>query len=128
MLKIYPAIFHLEDGQYWAEFPDLPGCQTEGETLEATMELASEALGLYLYAMKEEGNPVAKPSDIRDIATDEDGFTTLISCDPHKYEKRTKAIKKTLTIPEWLNDEAERTNAPFSTLLQEALKEYINSK
>jgi len=54
MLKIYPAIFHEEDG-FWVEFPDLEGCNTCGSTLEETMELAQEALGLYLVALAESG-------------------------------------------------------------------------
>ena len=53
MLTIYPAIFHEEDGTFWAEFPDLEGCQTCGATLEETMALAQEVLGLYIVSLEE---------------------------------------------------------------------------
>lgn len=64
MLKVYPAIFHEEDG-YWVEFPDLAGCNTCGSTLEETMELAQEALGLYLVTLTEEGLKIPAPSSIK---------------------------------------------------------------
>ena len=62
MLSAYPAIFHKEDGAYWVEFPDLPGCQTVGESIGEVMEEAQEALGLYLASLiedEEEINPVS---------------------------------------------------------------------
>ena len=126
MLKVYPAIFHEENGQFWVEFPDLPGCNTYGETLEETLDSASEALGLYLYAKKEDHLPLPKASDIMGIAKPEDGFTTLVSCDLTKFERRTKAVKKTLSIPEWLNEEAERRHINFSSVLQKALLQQIH--
>jgi hypothetical protein len=47
----------------------------------------------------------------------------LVGCDPRQYYRRnhSKAVKKTLTIPEWLKDEAERKNINFSQVLQEAI-------
>lgn len=126
MLKVYPAVFHQDVTQYWVEFPDLPGCQSYGETLEETMENTSEALGLYLYAQKEEGLSLPKPSDINAMSKPSDGFVTLITCDLSKFEKRTRAVKKTLSIPEWLNEEAEKRHINFSSVLQQALLKQLN--
>ena len=56
MTKVYPAIIHEENGSYWVEFPDLEGCSTYGETLEETLDLASEALGLYLVSLPSAGS------------------------------------------------------------------------
>lgn len=125
MLYVYPAVFHHEDGAYWVEFPDLEGCQTFGETLPETMELASEALGVYLAAKLDEGLKIAAPSPLEDIHA-EDGFATYVYCDANKYRQKTKAVKKTLTIPEWLNEAAERNHVNFSQVLQEALKTQLN--
>lgn len=126
LLKIYPAIFHKEDESYWVEFPDLPGCQSVGDTLEEITLSASEALGLYLYSLKENGIVPNHASDIENIEHDRGSFVSLVSCNLEQYEKRTKSVKKTLTIPEWLNEEAEKKHLNFSSVLQQALLEQLN--
>lgn len=124
MLKVYPAILHNEEG-YWVEFPDLEGCQTCGPTLEETMELAQEALGLYLVSLMENHQEIPAPSNIADITTD-DGQVTYISTDVDKYRRDTRAVKKMLSIPAWLAKEAEAKNVSLSKVLQEALKERLD--
>lgn len=119
MLFVYPAIFHKEDKSYWVEFPDLKGCNTYGDTIPEAMEMAQEALTGYLLSLLEHGDHIASPSDISSY-NPTDGFTTLVSCDINQY-KDTKAIKKTLTIPSWLNDRAVSMGLNFSKVLQEAL-------
>lgn len=125
MTKVYPAIIHEEDG-YWVEFPDLSGCFTNGSTLEETMEMAKEALGLYLVSLEENGQTIPAPSNIADISTDE-GQTTYISTDVNAYRRDTKAIKKMLSIPAWLAKEAEARNISLSKVLQEALLSKIQA-
>jgi len=119
MLFVYPAIFHQEDSAYWVEFPDLPGCQSFGDTLNETMAEAQEALGAYVLTLLEQGKKLAPPSDISAI-TPVDGFTSLVSCSIDQY-KDARAVKKTLTIPAWLNDRAVAMGVNFSQVLQEAL-------
>ena len=119
MMFVYPAIFHQEDNAYWVEFPDLPGCQSFGDTLPETMAEAQEALAAYVLTLLEQGKPLAQPSDIGAI-TPEDGFTSLVACTIDQY-KETRAVKKTLTIPSWLNDRATAMGVNFSQVLQEAL-------
>ncbi|MBQ3273806.1 MAG: type II toxin-antitoxin system HicB family antitoxin [Christensenellaceae bacterium] len=121
MLVAYPAVFHEEDG-FWIEFPDLPGCQSEGDDINDAMANASEALGLFLCSLREREIKTPMASDIKTIKSPDDGFVTLISSDPEKYETRNKAVKKTLTIPSWLNDKAEKAGVNYSQVLQEALK------
>ena len=65
MLYLYPAIFHKEEGSYWVEFPDPPGCQTFGDTLAETMEDAQEALAAYLVTLLSDGTPIPAPSPIQ---------------------------------------------------------------
>jgi len=119
MLFVYPAIFHKEEDAYWVEFPDLDGCHTYGASIAETMEAAQEALAAYLLTLLEQGSPIASPSDISSIHVD-NGFSSLVSCDINQY-KDTKAVKKTLTIPSWLNDRAVSMGVNFSQVLQEAL-------
>ena len=119
MLFVYPAIFHKEDESYWVEFPDLKGCNSCGSTIPETMEMAQEALTGYLLSLLEHGDDIAAPSVISSYSPS-DGFVTLVSCDVNQY-KETKAVKKTLTIPSWLNDRAVSMGLNFSKVLQEAL-------
>ena len=127
MLFIYPAIFHKENNSYWVEFPDLEGCQTYGDTLNETMEYAQEALSAYLLTLLEQNLPLAQPSDISSLSYGSDSFITLVTCDINRY-KDTKAVKKTLTIPAWLNERALAMNINFSQVLQEALLTKIQTK
>lgn len=119
MLFVYPAIFHKEENSFWVEFPDLEGCHTYGTSIRETMEAAQEALSGYLLTMLEQGKDIVSPSDISEYHPF-DGFTSLVSCDINQY-KDTKAVKKTLTIPSWLNERAVSMGLNFSQILQEAL-------
>lgn len=126
MVFVYPAIFHEEEG-YWVEFPDLPGCQTYGDNLNSTVKCAQEALAGYLLTMLAEEKKVPVPTHIQAIDQIEQGFVTLVSCDIDQY-KDSKAVKKTLTIPAWLNDLAMERNFNFSQILQEALLSRLQVK
>lgn len=122
MYEAYPAIFHVaENGGYWVEFPDLPDCVSEGASLAEAAAEAVDALGGYLCAMKDHQLEVPAPSDLRAVHADGDDLVSLVAANLADYQKRTKAIKKTLTIPEWLNDAAEKQHINFSAVLQEAL-------
>ena len=123
MLKIYPAIIHSEDGSYWIEFPDLEGCNTMGDTLEDTMANAQEALGLYLASLEEVGQSLPHPSSISDIDTNE--VTSYVCVDLNKYRRSTRSVKKTLSLPEWLAEEAEKHHLSLSKVLQDGLKEKL---
>ncbi|MBQ5317356.1 MAG: type II toxin-antitoxin system HicB family antitoxin [Oscillospiraceae bacterium] len=122
MKVIYPAVFHREGDGYWADFPDLEGCQSFGSDIEDTLSNLREALEGYVISLIENNETVPSPSDISDI-TDLDGgeFVTLVDADLSAYANRSKAVKKTLTIPEWLNEAAIRQNLNFSQILQDAL-------
>lgn len=120
MLEIYPAIFHKERNGFWVEFPDLEGCQSYGDTLKETMNNAQEALGLYIASKLDDNEKINNPSDIKNVDSGE-GFVSYVSSDITKYRKKSKSVKKTLTIPEWLNEEAEKNHINFSSILQKAL-------
>ncbi len=123
-MYIYPAIVHEEDG-FWIEFPDLIGCQTSGDTLEETLTLAQEALGLYLVSLIENKEPIPKPSKLSEIKIDS-GQTSYITVDIDNYRRNTKAVKKMVSLPEWLADEAEANDISLSRTLQEAIKTRLN--
>ena len=121
MKLTYPAVFHHEDGAYWVEFPDLPGCNSFGDTAEETLKAAQEALEGYALSLLEEGEKLPKPSDMSDIKIDSNSFTSFVQTDLSAYLNHSKAVKKTLTIPEWLNNQAVANGINFSKVLQDAL-------
>ena len=125
MTRVYPAIIHQEEDGIWVEFPDLPGCNAEGETLESAMEDASEALGLYLVALTEDNAPLPEPSQISDVTSDS-GIISYVYTDINKYRRDTKAVKKMLSIPAWLAKEADEHHLSLSKVLQDALQERLN--
>lgn len=127
----YPAIFHnAEEGGFWVSFPDLPECLTEGDNMTQAYEMAVNALGLALSSRKSEQEPIPTPSEPAAISIEADSFLVVIEFDMLAYKKRTnpKAVKKTLSIPEWLNEEAVAMGVNFSQVLQEALMQKIESR
>lgn len=128
MKYIYPAVFSKDGDFYVVNFPDLDSCYTQGESLQEAFEMASDVLCLMLYSMEEDGIEIPGPSDIRDIKTSGDEFVSLISCDTIEYRQffDNKAVKKTLTIPSWLNKMSEQNGINFSAVLQRALKEELH--
>lgn len=133
MLSIYPAIFYKEKNGYSVIFPDLNYLSTCGENLNDAMEMAIDCLAGYLYTAKLDDDKLPAPSKIDDIHPidiantigfdGKDSFINLISVDLEDYAKThfNKSVKKTLTIPEWLNREATKKNINFSKVLQDAL-------
>lgn len=130
MKLIYPACFYpSEEGGYTVVFPDLPGCVTEGDTLSEAMEMAIDASSGWLLSSADENKNLPKASDIKNVIADEyeNGFVSLIGIDLDDYSQKhgNKAVKKTLTIPAWLNTIAEENNVNFSSILQEALRGHL---
>ena len=123
-LFTYPAIFTLEDNGYWVEFIDLEGCFSDGETLPEAMENAKEAMGLYLEDLNEYPDCT---TDIKKIKLEKNQVVSFVTVnlEEHKKKYETKSIKKTLSIPAWLNTIAEKENINFSQLLQKALIERL---
>ena len=125
MVKAYPAIFHYEENGYWVEFPDLPGCLSEGDDAAQALAQASAALGGYLCSLMDRGEELPQPGRIQSLHADGEDFVSMVAADPLAFKQRTKAVKKTLSIPQWLNDEAEKRHINLSSVLQQALMAQI---
>lgn len=124
----YPAIFHkAEEGGFWVSFPDLPECLTEGDNMTQAYEMAVDALGLAIVDRLRQKEEIPAASEPDRIEVAEDGFLVIVEFDLMEYQRKhnSKAVKKTLTIPEWLNEAAMRQNINFSQVLQEALMEKV---
>lgn len=125
---IYPAIFAKDGTQYSVHFPDLDGCYTQGENLQDAYEMASDVLCLTLYNLEEAKANIPAASEITEVESDEGEFVTFVTCDTLEYRQYydNKAVKKTLTIPSWLNTMSEREGINFSAVLQAALKNELH--
>ncbi len=125
----YFALFHTaEEGGFWVSFPDLPECFSQGETLEETYAMAVEALGLCIAEYRQADLP--KPTAPTEITVPEGATLALVSVDMAEYRRKhnVKSVKKTLSIPEWLNEEALACGLNFSQVLQEALLQKLYQK
>lgn len=123
----YAALFKkVENEKYFVEFPDLTGCLTQGDTLEEALCHAQEALAIY-YTEKKGELPLA--SDLETIQTENpDSLVQIVAIDTSNYiVKPLRTIKKTLTIPEWLNELAEKYQVNFSRILKTALISYLKN-
>lgn len=138
MLSIYPACFFKEENGYSVIFPDLNWLATCGNTLEDAMEMAVECLAGYLYTCQIDGDIIPAPSKLTNINPANiakelelepmETLVNMVSVDVTSYAKEhfEKSVKKTLTIPAWLNSAALENGINFSQVLQEALKERLH--
>lgn len=127
----YPAIFHkAEEGGFWVTFPDIPECMTQGDDMQQAYEMAVEALGLSVTSMDEDKIELPVASQPDEIQVNKGEFLVVIEFDLLEYKKKhnARAVKKTLSIPEWLNEAAVQAGLNFSQVLQEALMEKIKMK
>lgn len=122
----YPAVFTAEADGFSVSIPDLDGCFTQGNDLEEAFEMAEDALMLTLYHLEETGTPIPVPSVIKEAP--EGSAIYILSVDTLGYREKfdNTAVKKTLTIPSWLNKAAEKQGINFSQLLQAALRQRLD--
>jgi len=125
---IYPAIFTKEGGFYTVRFPDLENCYTQGDGLQEAYEMASDVLCLTLYNLEEKKASIPPASETSAVKTEKGEFVSLVACDTLEYRQYydNRAVKKTLTIPAWLNTMSEREGINFSAVLQAALKKELS--
>lgn len=138
MLSAYPACFFKEENGYSVIFPDLNYLSTCGSTLDEALAMSVDCLPGYLYRLEKNGEAAPVPSPIEQIdpgkiAAELDfessqAFVNLIATDVAEYAKThfEKSVKKTLSIPAWLNTAALEQHINFSQVLQEALKARLN--
>lgn len=121
---VYPAIFHTnEDSSFTVTYPDLPGCITEGKSLANAMYMAQSALTQWLEYLTDKKQMIPHASDLKAIETEQQEFVNLIRVDI----KDNRAVKRTVSIPKWLDDRAIEAGLSLSRVLQDALKDRLNA-
>jgi len=125
---IYPAILNYTENGISIEFPDLPGCLPCADTSEEAARNAKEAMGLHLWGMEKDNDSIPEPTDIIDLKYSNAEVPLLVEVfmPPIRDRLNNKFVKKTLSIPQWLNVEAERAGVNFSLILQNGLKDYLH--
>jgi len=122
MEYVYPAVFEQNsDGSFTITYPDLPGCISEGKTLGNAMYMAQNALTQWIEFLLEEKEPIPLASDIKKIKPSNNQFVNLIRADV----RDNRAVRRTVSIPGWLDTKAAEAGVSLSKVLQDALKEKL---
>ena len=120
---VYPAIFHPnDDGSYTITYPDLPGCISEGKSLGNAVYMAQTALTQWIEYLTDKKQAIPSASDLKSIDLSPEEFVSLIRADV----KDGRAVKRTVSIPKWMDDKVTETGLSLSRVLQDALKERLN--
>ena len=126
--EFYPVIFHPEDKGYSTFVVDIDGCFSQGETISEAVEMTQDAIGLMLedYIQNKKNLPLPSSPEIKTLEPND--FIVMVEFDTTKYLEKhnNKPVKKTLSIPSWLNILAKQHNINFSKLLQNALRRELN--
>lgn len=128
MKLVYPALFKpFTDGSqgYVVEFPDLPGCVTEGNDLINAIEMGTDVASGWILDELEDGNPIPTPSKYSDLSVPSNCFINFLVLDMDSYSEKygSQTVRKNITIPAWLNSYGEKQGINFSKVLQDALLE-----
>ena len=121
---VYPAVFHPnEDGSFTITYPDLPGCISEGKSLGNAMYMAQSALSQWMEYLTDKKQEIPQASSLKDIEADKEEFTSLVRVDV----RDGRAVKRTVSIPKWMDDMVSEAGLSLSRVLQDALKEKLNT-
>ncbi len=119
---VYPAIFHSnDDGTFTITYPDLPGCISEGKSLGNAISMAQSALTQWIEYLTDKKQPIPSASNLADIKITQNGFINLIRADI----KDTRAVKRTVSLPKWMDDMVIEAGLSLSRVLQDALKDRL---
>lgn len=126
----YLAVFEPSKDGYGVYFPDFPGCVSFGATFEEAQREAADALGLHIYGMEKDGDPIPEPSKAPEIDPETSpGYLVspvVIFPDMVKNELDNKRVKTNITLPAWLKEAAEQKGVNYSRVLETALLDYLN--
>ncbi|MGN0173640.1 MAG: type II toxin-antitoxin system HicB family antitoxin [Acutalibacteraceae bacterium] len=126
--QAYPIILSKGKDYIVVFVPDF-NINTQGSDFAEAIEMARDAIGIVGIDMQDENEPIPEPSNIKDIIPDdENDIVTLVDIDFNAYRKKNdlKAVRRNVTLPNWLNQEAEKSGINVSAVLQEALKQKLN--
>ena len=122
----YQGVFEPAGGSAFSVyFPDLPGCTSYGGTLSEAQRNAQDALGLHLYGMEQDGDPIPAPSATPEV--DPETAAGYLVCPVTVFqslvrdELDNRRVKTNVTIPAWVRELAQELGLNCSKLLEEAI-------
>lgn len=131
MQYIYTALFTpIEDGSgYYAKVPDLPGCITTGSSLSDAIEQITDAMSAWLVVAEDEGEPIVPTTPQDELVTEPGTICSLISADTIDYRAKTdtRAVRKNVSLPNWMVQLADKRGINCSQVLQDALRSLLDS-
>jgi len=119
---VYPAIFHQnKDKSYTVIYPDLPGCASEGKNLGNAMYMAQSALTQWIGYLADKKQEIPNASPAEKIKAAKGEFVNLICAEV----RDVRAVKRTISIPKWMDDKVAQSGLSLSRVLQDALREKL---
>lgn len=119
---VYPAVFHAnDDGSYTVTFPDLPGCISEGMSVGNAMVMAQSALSQWIEYLTDKKENIPQASELKSVTAKDDEFVNLIRADV----KDGRAVRRTVSIPKWMDERVSEAGLSLSRVLQDALMERL---
>jgi len=121
---VYPAVFHYnkDDGSYTIIYPDLPGCVSEGKSLENALYMAQDALKQWLECTMDCQQSIPSASRAEDITCEQGEFVNLVRVEL----KDERAVRRTVSIPRWMDNAAASSHLSLSRVLQDALRDRLD--
>jgi predicted RNase H-like HicB family nuclease len=118
MEYVYPAIFYDSGaGGHTVIFPDLPGCMTQGDGLSQAIYMAEKALAQWIEYLSDKKMDIPAASAIGSVTAEAGEFVTLIRCKVGD----SKAVRRTVSIPKWMDIRVTEDGLSLSRVLQDAL-------
>lgn len=126
----YVALFDIADDGISISFPDLPGCLPCADTLEEAIENAREALGLHIWGLEKDGEELPAPTPFDQVKCDRNQAVAVIDVFMPTFRDKlnNRFVKKTLSLPAWLADLADKDGVNCSKVFQTALMKYLGVK
>ncbi|MDR3231269.1 MAG: type II toxin-antitoxin system HicB family antitoxin [Synergistaceae bacterium] len=122
MEYIYPAVFHTnDDGSYTVTYPDLPGCVSEGKSLGDALGMAQSALTQWVEYLQDKKQDLPGASTVKNVVTEDNEFVSFIRAEV----KDGRAVRRTVSIPKWMDDRVAESGLSLSRVLQDALNERL---
>ena len=131
MKYIYTAVFTPNENstKFYARIPDLPGCITTGHSLQDAIEQITDAASGWLVVAEDEGLTIPEPTPQNVIHKEDGDFISLIQIDTIAYRAATdtKAVRKNVSLPQWMSVLADKMGVNCSQLLQESLMQKFHA-
>ena len=123
MKNAYPVVLTKGKNHIVVYIPDF-NVNTQGKDYAEAIEMARDAIGIMGIDMEDDGETIPAPSDLSSVKTDASDIVTLVDVDFAEYRRQNdmRTVRRNVTLPSWLNFEAEKSGINVSAVLQRALK------